>query len=73
MIFGKPRVVVAVFSLIEFSNLSDEYLIIILNSVTRLPVLSVEHAAKCAVNGILTDEVEFTIPSTAYFTNTIRR
>lgn len=40
---------------------------------SRLPVLSVESAAKATVHGILTNEVEFTIPRITYFTNIIRK
>ncbi|XP_050532625.1 estradiol 17-beta-dehydrogenase 11-like isoform X2 [Daktulosphaira vitifoliae] len=40
---------------------------------TRLPVLSVTKVAKATVKGILTNEVEFSVPSTAYYTNTFRK
>ncbi|XP_015368532.1 PREDICTED: uncharacterized protein LOC107165000 [Diuraphis noxia] len=40
---------------------------------SRLPVLSVECAAKATVDGILTNEVEFTIPHITYFTNILRK
>ncbi|XP_022176951.1 short-chain dehydrogenase/reductase family 16C member 6-like isoform X2 [Myzus persicae] len=40
---------------------------------SRLPVLSVETAAKATVHGILTNEVEFTIPHITYFTNILRK
>ncbi|XP_025195853.1 short-chain dehydrogenase/reductase family 16C member 6-like isoform X2 [Melanaphis sacchari] len=40
---------------------------------SRLPVLSVEQVAKATVHGILTNEVEFTIPRITYFANVISK
>ncbi|XP_050439825.1 17-beta-hydroxysteroid dehydrogenase 13-like isoform X2 [Adelges cooleyi] len=40
---------------------------------TRLPVLSVEKVAKATVKGILRNEVEFSVPMTSYYTNTLRK
>lgn len=34
-----------------------------------MPVLSVDYAAKMAINGILAEEVEFSIPSRTCFTS----
>ena len=49
------------------------HLLLLVLRIKRLLLLSVEHAAKATVHGILTNEVEFTIPHISYFTNVIRK
>uniref|UniRef100_A0A2S2PZJ2 Short-chain dehydrogenase/reductase 3 n=1 Tax=Sipha flava TaxID=143950 RepID=A0A2S2PZJ2_9HEMI len=53
-----------------FINTSADYTKYI-NS--RMPVLSLKHATEATIHGILTDEVEFTIPRVVYFTNLLKR
>lgn len=48
-------------------------LVLLYQSDFRMPVLSVEYAAKKAIHGILAEEVEFSIPGRTLFTSSFTK